>query len=198
MGGVLIDIEKQCCVDAFLKLGFENIEDYLGDFEQKGAFMQLEEGSISENQFYESIREEIPNASNEEIAEAFNAFITGMCKGKLEMIEDLKSRGYRVLLLSNTNPIIFPYVCEKYFKSGDKDIDYYFDSTFLSYELGATKPNPNIFRELIKRSGIMPEETLFIDDSQANLDSAAQFGFETYLAKQSTDFSHIFTIKEVI
>lgn len=197
MGGVLIDIERQSCVDAFLKLGFSNIDQYLGDYGQKGAFLQLEEGSISENQFYELIRDEIPEATNEEIAHAFTCFITGMPENKLQMIEDLKSQGYRVMLLSNTNPIIFPFVCDKYFKSDGKDVNHYFEKLFLSYELGSTKPDPNIFRELIKRSGTMPEETLFIDDSQDNLDAAAQFGFETYLAKQGADFSDIFIPKVI-
>jgi putative hydrolase of the HAD superfamily len=45
---------------------------------------------------------------------------------------------------------------------------------------------------VIERSGVMADETLFIDDSQANLDASVRFGFETYLAPQNQDFSAIF------
>ena len=36
LGGVIVDIRRQNCVDAFLQLGFSDIEAYLGEYGQKG------------------------------------------------------------------------------------------------------------------------------------------------------------------
>lgn len=192
MGGVLIDLDRMEAVKAFQALGFDDINDYLGDYGQKGAFLAMEDGQISEEEFYHQIRKHIPNATNEEIAQAFMQFLQGFPLYKLEMLRRLKAKGYRLMLLSNTNPLMFPRICDTYFKQEGLTVDDYFDDIFLSYELGAIKPDPKIFRKVLEISGVNPEETLFIDDSQANLEASQIFGFETYLAPQNSDFSAIF------
>ena len=54
---------------------------------------------------------------------------------------------------------------------------------FFSNEMGASKPNPRIFEEAIRRSGVNPAETLYIDDMQVNVDAGAHFGLQTLCAK---------------
>lgn len=44
LGGVLMDLDKQKCIEAFEDLGFSDITEYLGEYEQKGMFMDLEDG----------------------------------------------------------------------------------------------------------------------------------------------------------
>lgn len=194
LGGVLVDLKKQNCIQAYEKLGFNDINDYLGDYGQKGPFRELEEGAITPEIFFEKVREHIPNASDEDITHAFREFLIGMPLYKLEMLQKLKERGYRLMLLSNTSSLLFSYICEQYFTQQGLTVDDYFTDLFLSYELKALKPDPAIFDMVIRNSGILPDETLFIDDSQENLDIAATFGFETYLAPQNTDFSSVFNL----
>ncbi len=192
LGGVLVDLDRFKAIAAFEKLGFTTIESYLGDYGQKGPFLALESGEIDEAEFYDAIRKEIPHASDEEIAHAFMLFLQGLPVSKLAMLRDLKAQGYRILMLSNTNAIMFPFICDTYFKQEGYDVHTYFDDIFLSYEMKAIKPEAKIFAQIIEKAGIDPTETLFIDDSQENLDAAQPFGFETYLAQPRTDFSHIF------
>ncbi|MEG1616725.1 MAG: HAD family phosphatase [Bacteroidales bacterium] len=194
MGGVLVDLNRHACIEAYENLGFNDVSEYLGDYGQKGEFLQLEEGSISSEIFFEKIRTHIPEASDAEITAAFCKFLVDMPLYKLEMLRKLKEKGYRLLLLSNTNPLLFPYICETYFTRQGLTISDYFTDLFLSYEIGAIKPDPKAFEAVIAGSGINPEETLFIDDSQENLDVAITFGFETYLAPQNSDFSSIFNM----
>ncbi len=42
LGGVIVDIRREDCVEAFEKLGFADIADYLGDYGQKGPFLLVE------------------------------------------------------------------------------------------------------------------------------------------------------------
>ena len=51
MGGVLIDLNKQACINAFKKLGFEDVENFIGEYVQADFFLQLERGTINPEKF---------------------------------------------------------------------------------------------------------------------------------------------------
>ncbi len=88
-------------------------------------------------------------------------------------IRELKSRGYRVLYLSNFG--------EKAKKDCAEALDFlpYMDGGILSYREKVIKPMPEIYERLIERYGLTPEECVFLDDTQANLDAAERFGIHT-------------------
>lgn len=88
-------------------------------------------------------------------------------------IQDLKSKGYRVLYLSNFS--------EKAEKDCAYALDFipYMDGGILSYQEKIIKPMPEIYELLIKRYGLVPEECVFLDDTKANLDGAEKFGIHT-------------------
>ena len=95
-------------------------------------------------------------------------------------------------MLSNTNPIMFESRIPELFRIQGLNIPDYFDKLYLSYQLGVTKPSPKIFEKIIADSGILPQETLFLDDSQNKIDAARKFGFQTYLVAPREDISFIF------
>ncbi len=49
----------------------------------------------------------------------------------------------------------------------------------LSYKVRAVKPDRKIFKHLIQKNGIIPEETIFIDDLKKNILTAKSLGFNT-------------------
>ena len=63
----------------------------------------------------------------------------------------------------------------------------YMDGGILSYQDLVIKPEPEIYRLLIERYHLIPEECVFLDDLQANLDGAAAFGIHTILFKNQQD-----------
>lgn len=81
-------------------------------------------------------------------------------------------RRYRLLLLSNTNAIHFPMVRDSY------PLLRHFDDYILSYEVGALKPSPQIFREAIRRARCLPEECFFTDDIAAYVEAARKEGID--------------------
>ena len=192
LGGVLMDLDKQKCIDAFKKLGFSDIDKYLGNYEQKGMFMDLENGTISAPKFRDEIRRHIGQAvSDQQIDEAFNSFLFGIPGQKLSLLERLHQK-YTIFMLSNTNPIMVEGRISELFRAQGQDIFYYFDRLYLSYQLRATKPSPIIFEKLIADSGILPQESLLLDDSPKNIETARKFGFHTHLVVPPEDFSFIF------
>lgn len=96
-------------------------------------------------------------------------------------IKELKSKGYTVLYLSNFNRPAHEQCAEAL------DFLPYMDGGILSYQDLVIKPEPEIYRLLIERYHLIPEECVFLDDLQANLDGAAAFGIHTILFKNQQD-----------
>ena len=69
--------------------------------------------------------------------------------------------------------------------------DLSFHEAYLSYELRELKPSEAIFRKVIADSGIVPAQTLFIDDGQKNVDAAQALGFAVYKPAPGEDFGHL-------
>lgn len=90
-------------------------------------------------------------------------------------IQELKSKGYQVLYLSNFNHPAHTQCSDA--------IDFlpYMDGGILSYLDLVIKPEPAIYELLISRYNLIPEECVFMDDLQVNLDGASKFGIHTIL-----------------
>jgi FMN phosphatase YigB (HAD superfamily) len=85
------------------------------------------------------------------------------------LLEALASR-YRLMLLSNTNPIHFDIVKSNY------PLLRHFHDCVLSYEAGAVKPSSQIFQAALQRAQCKPEECFFTDDILINIEAARKHG----------------------
>ena len=189
LGGVIMNINRMNAVNALRQAGMPHPEQLLGDYGQKGPFLALERGEITPAQFHEQLRPYFDRSvTGEEIDRAFIKFLTGIPVERLHDLEQLHREGYHIYLLSNTNPVMwYGYILDEFKKDGH-DINYYFDGIITSFEVKAYKPEPAIFEAAINRLGIKPDETLFFDDSQSNLDGAARLGFHTALVTTDNGF----------
>jgi putative hydrolase of the HAD superfamily len=59
---------------------------------------------------------------------------------------------------------------------------------FLSYCMKCSKPGEEIYRKMLADGGMVAEETLFIDDSDKNLESAAKLGIRTLKVENGEDW----------
>ncbi len=192
LGGVISDIERARCVAAYTELGMTVADELLGEYVQAGPFLQVEDGSMTVPQFRAALRPYLrPDVTDRQIDDAFCAFIIGIPRHRLRALEQLHKH-YRIYMLSNTNPIMWNSVHRDNFTIDGHDRDYYFDGCVTSFEAGCVKPDPRIFRLVTERFGIKPEETLFFDDGQSNIDAAARLGFQTHLVTPGTEFIDYF------
>lgn len=91
----------------------------------------------------------------------------------LEFVHELKSMGYQVGLLSN----VFKETADIIRENGGYDN---FDFTILSCEVGARKPEREVYAASMKKlPGIQPEEVLFLDDREHCILGAKDFGLQT-------------------
>ncbi|MDE5927859.1 MAG: HAD-IA family hydrolase, partial [Duncaniella sp.] len=82
------------------------------------------------------------------------------------------------------------YIAEQFRQEGREMTDY-FDGIVTSYEAKCYKPDRAIFDYTCAHCGIEPEETLFFDDSQANVDAARRLGFNAAHVAPGKEFTDI-------
>lgn len=179
LGGVIIDIRRANCVKALIELGMADADEFLGDYIQKGPFLQLEDGSITAGQFRDEIRRHISHpVTDSQIDEALGKFLIGIPIERLRMLEELHRR-FNLYILSNTNPIMWDQGIKQFFEQDGHNREFYFDGEVASFKAGCVKPDPQIFRYAIDHLGIDPAESVFFDDSTNNTEAAAKLGFNT-------------------
>lgn len=188
LGGVISDISRDNCVNALKRLGMKDADEMIGLYVQTGPFQQLESGALSADEFRTIMRQHFSvEVSDKQINDAFCAFIIGIPVSRLKALRQLRKQ-YRTYLLSNTNPIIFEGAIAENFKQEGLDVNAYFDGMTVSYKARCNKPDAAIFHYAERTLGIKPEETLFFDDSQTNLDAAERLGYKTQLIEPGTEF----------
>ncbi|MDR0560309.1 MAG: HAD family phosphatase [Prevotellaceae bacterium] len=191
-GGVIVDIDRDAAVRQFKAAGIADIETYIDPYRQKGIFKDFEDGSVSREQFYEKLAliAGVP-VDPEEIDRGWLDFLKKpVSQKKLDYISELR-KNRKTMLLSNTNPIIMEWANSPQFSPSGKPLESYFDIMFLSYKMRCMKPDSRIYSQLVAAANINPEETLFIDDSRANIEAGAACGFRTLLFENDSDFFKI-------
>lgn len=193
-GGVIVSLDKQVALNRFTEIGFPNIEEYLGEFRQKGIFLEYEEGKINREDFVSEFRKlsNKEDVTAEQIDYAWLGFLDGIPEYKFQLLKDLRKK-YNVYLLSNTNPSVMGWAMSKDFSPEGVPISAYFDKCYLSFEIGCAKPDREIFDFIIADSKINPAETLFFDDGKANIEISEKLGFQAYLTNQDEDLRKVFT-----
>ena len=120
------------------------------------------------------------NITDEQIDNALNLFLDPLPAEREAMLRELKEE-YRLYLLSNNNPISFTHINKEFEQNYGYQFKELFIEMFCSYKMNMSKPSEKIFLKALSIAGANSGETLFIDDSPANIEAAAGLGFITCL-----------------
>jgi HAD superfamily hydrolase (TIGR01509 family) len=89
------------------------------------------------------------------------------------LIADLKRAGYRLFVLSNMSREFIDFLRQQ-------PVYENFEGEVISCEEGVVKPMPEIYDILLDRYNLVPEQTLFIDDREENVEAAQKKGIATF------------------
>lgn len=185
-GNVVFMIDFKKAQDAFEQLGVENVTSVFAHKQQNELFDLFDKGAITKAQFRDGIRKITENYSlqDQEIDDAWNALLVGVPKGKHDILRQLKAR-YRTFLLSNNNEIHYEY-CMQHLneKHNIENNDIFFEKAYYSHLMGMRKPDKEIFEHVLAQHGLIPKETLFVDDSPQHLTTAEKLGIKTVLCSK--------------
>lgn len=189
-GGVIVTIDQQQAVRRFEEIGLKNAAECLDPYTQSGIFGDLEEGKITAEEF----RVELSDmAGKEQTFDDCKYAWTGYCKElpkrNLQALRELKAKGYRLILLSNTNPFMMDWADSEYFDGMGNPVSSYFDSMYRSYEVKMMKPDEKFFQYVIDTEKINMDETLFVDDGPRNVAVAERIGIHTFCPENGKDWT---------
>lgn len=173
MGGVLIDFNparslKNHFVPEYRELVNQNV------FRSK-EWALMDKGTYSVEDALKIMCSRLPDSLHSEVRkmvldrEAEMPPIDGM----LPIVKKLKENGYRLYLLSN---------CPDWFTDFKKSVPAftYFDGFIVSAFYNEVKPDEEIYKILFREFSLTPDECFFIDDTQANIETAKRLGMEAF------------------
>ncbi len=189
MGGVIFTLDQQEAIRRLNALGLKDAEERLDPYTQGGIFGDLERGSISP----ETFRSELSKLCQRELTlddcrHAWLGYIKEIPQRNLDLLCQLRKEGYRLLLLSNTNPFMMSWVNSNDFVAGHPMSDF-FDKCYLSYEMKSMKPDENMFRQVLMSEQTFPYQILFLDDGPRNVSVASQIGIRTFCPENGADWT---------
>lgn len=188
LGGVLIHLDRDEALRRFNALGIPGVEKMLDPYLQSGHFLLLEDGSLSKDEFRDALSELAGKPlTHEELSHAYMGFLLEVCTYKFDYIDSLRDK-YNIYILSNTNPYVMEYGESDKFLPNGRKLSSYCDKKFASCEIGLVKPNQEFFELMMAETSLVPEETLFLDDGIANIETGKSLGFITYCPKNGEDW----------
>lgn len=190
LGGVIITIDQSQAIRRFKEIGAVNVEEWLDPYTQTGIFGDLEHGLITAEDFRVRLSELIGReVTAEQCAYAWQGYVKDVPLRNLELVKKLRQQGYRVVLLSNTNPYMMQWAMSPAFDGQGHSLTSYFDHCYLSYELRLMKPSEDIFRYVLKQEQTFSHEFLFVDDGPRNVAAASQLGIRTFCPENGADWT---------
>lgn len=200
LGAVIADINVQNALDGFRVLGVPE-EELRYDIGETAKIMQnYQLGLLSTDKFCDAIISRCkvgatnpknndapsPLPSRQQVANAWNTIIVGIPQQKIDALRTLKKRA-NVYLLSNTNELHWQKCLDLWFNANGNNVQDCFHHIFLSQEMHLEKPNPEIFKQVIRDISafqshdeaapiINASNTVFLDDNLTNVEAAKKCG----------------------
>ena len=192
MGGVLLNINPKETIDAFARLGMEQLIGDHGLTYDHEIFYLMEQGKITPDEFRAGVRKLLPGqVSDQQIDDAWTAMLLDFPGIRVRLVQNLSER-FDVYLFSNTNAIHVAKYHANFRQQHGFEVSTLFKKDFYSNEIGFRKPSPESFEEIIRLSEINPAESIFIDDSRANVDGALSCGLKGFWLQPGQKIEIIF------
>ena len=171
IGNVLVDFRWRQMFESF-GLKEDEIEKLANATVRHQAWLDLDKGIISTEEAKEAYVKEVPEYREfiERIYQEMDKLLVQF-DYSIPWITEMKERGYRIYILSNWSKPAFD-ACK------DTALNFLplVDGTVFSYKEFVIKPEKKIYEIICTRYDINPQEAIFLDDSEANIKSAREYG----------------------
>lgn len=180
-GGVILDIDPEFTLQELKLLGVKDVSVFQSSEFQQEVLNKFERGILTPEQFRDKVRQYLgENLNDQDIDDAWNALLLDIPKERIKVLEQVKAN-YGMFLLSNSNEIHYDvYVRDLQLRFGYREFDQLFHKSYFSFDLHLSKPNPEIFEFVLNQQNLLPENTLFIDDTLEHILAARALGIRTY------------------
>lgn len=194
LGGVLVDLDFTGPLKEFTKLGVSPEQFDYHNVISDPVFLYLEKGLISPAEFRDHIRRKLknPDLTDGQIDHAWCSLLGSVPAQKVDLLRRLGMK-YRLFLYSNTNIIHIGYFKMRFYSEHTVDFESLFEKAFYSHDIHDRKPQLSGYEKVIAGAGILPQETLFVDDFIQNIEAAMATGMQVYHYTPGTDLALFFS-----
>lgn len=147
---------------------------------------RLESGLVSENDYYANLCERLGVAPDREALNHAASDIFTPIDASMRLVERLKSAGYRLGLLSNTNAVHWRFFTDGRYPA----LNSAFDVALGSFHLRAMKPDAEIYHAAAERFGVAAEQIFFTDDKSENVAGARACGWDAVVFTDAAKLQH--------
>lgn len=183
LGNVLYDIDFTKMYKAFNELGVPNFENHFTLNKSDQIFFDLEKGFINQEEFCNGFNVLYKlSLSHHQIIDAWNSLLVGYRKESIDWVKEHNGQ-FDTFLYSNTNQIHYDYFIPQFSREIGGNFENLFITPYYSHKMGQRKPDPASFQFILDKEGLKAEETLFIDDNEPNIISAASVGLQVLYLK---------------
>ena len=170
MGGVLIRFDAEHYTARFVP----DPADY--ELMRRELFRSIEwvwmdRGTITDDEVVAAVCARLPERLHQAVWDILDNWHQDIppLDGVYDLVKELKGKGYRIYLLSNT--------CTRFheFRKNIPALEF-FDGEFVSCDFHFVKPEPGIYLRFLEYFHLRPEECVFIDDDPRNIEGAVRCG----------------------
>ncbi len=181
LGNVIVDIDFNRVLGVWSDLGRVPLATLQSRFRMDEAFEKHERGEISDPEFAARICDQLDIAlSYPQFVAGWQAVFVGVRPETLAIMNQLRAKGERVVILSNTNQLHFEFWPTQY-----PEVQNATDRLYMSQDVGMRKPEARIYHHVLEHEGFTADQAVFFDDNQANIDAARAIGIESVLVVDS-------------
>ena len=174
-GDVFINLDKEATYRELYRLGVEEISEKMIQ-----VYYDYEKGLISTDDFVDYFHNEFA-IEKEDLVKAWNAILLDFPLERLDFLKELAaSNKYRLFLLSNTNDMHISWIQKDWGMDLYNEFKNCFEQFYLSHEIQMRKPNTDIYEFVLEENNLVPSETIFIDDTLENTETAEKLGIKTW------------------
>ncbi|MFA5075249.1 MAG: HAD family phosphatase, partial [Candidatus Babeliales bacterium] len=180
LGGVLASFNIKKTIASLQATGKnipQKVIEKLASIPHLPEHLEYNRGVLSKELYYKKIAEKLfPDKKNHHfVAEIHDAADDDLKidPHALVLLSTLKAHGYKTYLLSNLVP-----AAEQHILKQDPSFFAQFDGAIFSYKIKAIKPEPAIYNALFKTYNLIPDECLFIDDMEINIQGGKALGMD--------------------
>ena len=175
LGNVIVDIDFNRVLGVWSDLGRVPLATLQSRFTMGESFHRHERGEISDEDFAEQLCDELGLAlSFEQFTAGWQAVFVGVRADTIRIMNGLRARGHRVVILSNTNRLH-----QRFWPSQYPEVQSAADKLYLSQERGMRKPEARIYQQVLSEEGFTADQAIFFDDNQENIDAAQALGIQS-------------------
>lgn len=192
LGGVIINIDPLNILKDMPPEREKRFRQAFRTLMNQGIFDNFEIGKISETEFREAVCKEIGETlSADAFDRLWNRLLLDYPAKNIEILRRLKT-GHRLFLLSNTNSIHYRAYAPRLKRTHGVSFSDLFEKVWLSHELGLRKPDEKIYKHVLENARLIPEETIFTDDTKENLAAAENLGMKTLHTERNSGLHKVF------